>query len=98
MATIITGTTGADIVSTPERYNSSDSTFAFFGDFGTGGTLTIEASYDDGTTFIPVNDPSRTVIEITANEIINLKLGKCLIQYRIAGTTLDPTVTVVIKD
>ena len=97
MATqIITGS-GPNVTSEPLRYSSSESTFAFYGDFG-GGTLTVEASFDSGVTFITLKKSSGDILEITEDEIHTISLGRCLIRYVITGVTSAPTVNVTIKD
>ena len=66
--TTISGDLGTEIISDTIGYRSAESTFAFYGDFG-GGTLTIEAAYDDdGLIFIPLRKPDGALLEIAQNE------------------------------
>ena len=97
--TTITGTAGTEVISDPHGYRSAESTFAFYGDFG-GGTLTIEAAYDDEySIFIPLKKQDGTLLSITENEIHTINLGKCSIRYKISSdSTSDPSDFVTIKD
>ena len=97
--TTISGDLGTEIISDTIGYRSAESTFAFYGDFG-GGTLTIEAAYDDdGLIFIPLRKPDGELLQIAQNEIHTINLGKCLLRYKIsADSTTAPAVFVTIKD
>lgn len=97
MATQIISGTAPNVTSETLKYNSSESTFAFYGDFG-GGTLTVEASFDSGVTFITLKKSSGDILEIAEDEIHTIALGRCLIRYTITGATSAPTVNVTIKD
>lgn len=96
----ISGDAGTEITSDPIGYRSAESTFAFYGDFGTGGVLTIEAAYDDdGLIFIPLRKTNGDLLEISQNEIHTINLGKCLIRCKLsAASTTAPEVFVTIKD
>jgi hypothetical protein len=68
-------------------YNSADSTFAFFGDFG-GGTVTTDLSFDNGTTWIPIKKYDGSVLEVTENEVHIITVGRCLMRFvSTSGTT-----------
>jgi len=96
MATEILTGAGDPLYTDPFGYRSAESTFAFYGTFG-GGTVTVEASFDNGTIWIPLKKASGDVLEITSNEIHTIVLGKCLMRFKIAGAT-NPTVNITITD
>lgn len=76
------------------RYNGATSTFAFSGDFG-GGVITIEASFDGGTTFIPLKDVSGNVVEIASNEFHNIYIGHCRIRFNATTAVNSVDVNIV---
>lgn len=89
---------------TPNR-----ATVAVFGgggnNFGSG-TVTLQASFDGGTTFIDVPDQAGTAITFTANGMTNFELyadsdpiagGRTEIRLALAGSTA-PTLRYVIND
>lgn len=80
----LTGT--GDITSTSILYRGGETTFAIFGDFG-GGSLTIEASFDGGTTWIALKKADETVLTLTENDVRLIKLGGCLIRLSMTGAT-----------
>lgn len=92
----ITGTTGSDIISSTLSYAGLTSTFAFYGDFG-GGTLTVECSFDNETTWIPLKKIDGESLEITSDEVHIITIGRCDMRFKIASTTTDPNVSVTIR-
>ena len=83
-------------VSDPFGYRSAESTFAFYGTFG-GGTLTLEASFDDGVNWIPLKKSTGEVLEITEPEIHTIVIGKCLMRFKLADASA-PEVKITITD
>ena len=76
------------------NYSGGESTFAFFGTFS-GATITVQASFDSGATFIDLYGPDGTVFEVTENLVQNIKLnGKCIMRFNSSGAT---NVTVEIR-
>lgn len=74
-----------------------------FGTFG-GGTVSIQASPDNGTTFITLNNEAGTAATFTANGMMNLKTGVNdklegdLILYASIATATNPSLTVTVFD
>jgi hypothetical protein len=77
---------------TPLEYNrinserGEDATIAAYGTFG-GGTLTIEVSFDEGTTWIALKKSDGILLEITEAEVHNVFLSPCLMRFTLAGST-----------
>lgn len=58
--------------------NMYEATIFAYGSGGSnfdGGTVTIQASPDQGTTKVTLKDIAGTVVSITANDVYNVKLG-----------------------
>jgi hypothetical protein len=60
--------------------------FAAFGTFGSG-TLKLQASYDDETTWIDVDRSGDTYVTFTANGAGGFELPKCMIRAALSGST-----------
>lgn len=79
MANILQQTLTADgsteaITWKPLRKNTPNrATVIFYGNFG-GGTIELQFSPDDGTTWIPVVDQSASPIQANSNTIVNFEL------------------------
>ncbi|TWA89588.1 hypothetical protein [Bradyrhizobium stylosanthis] len=60
--------------------------FAAFGTFGSG-TIKLQASYDDGTTWIDVDRSGDTYVTFTANGAGGFELPKCQLRVSLSGST-----------
>lgn len=65
-----------------------------FGTFG-GGTLTIQLSYDSGTTWIAATDGSGSAGAFTADGTLNVEVGEALLRLTLAGAT-SPDIDIAI--
>src|SRR5262249_35869488 len=79
-------TISADGNSTTVAWPGGRGVFAAFGNFG-GGTVTLQQSPDDGTTWINVDRTGDTYVTFTANGQGGFELGKCLLRVNMAGST-----------
>jgi hypothetical protein len=72
---------------------------AAYGTFG-GGTLTIQASYDGGTTYFDLTDANSAAGAFTANGALNVEVGEADLRFTLAGSTspnLNISVTGIIN-
>jgi hypothetical protein len=67
---------------------------AAFGTFG-GGTLTIQASYDGGSTYFALTDANGAAGAFTADGAYNIEVGEADIRFTLAGAT-SPNIDVVV--
>ena len=91
----------ANGISDPFYYRSAESSFGFYGDFD-GGSLTIEASFDDGTivdgsNWMPLKKQDGTILTITSPEVHTISIGKCSLRYILAGGG-SPDIKITIRD
>lgn len=85
LTTVTTATNPSDSV----KIAGGDRIFAFQGDFDEA-TLSVEVSYDSGTTWITLNeDINGTAFGITAAGIYVFNLGKSLVRFRLTGANSD---------
>lgn len=59
---------------------------AAWGNFG-GGTVSLQMSPDNGTTWINVDRSGDTYVTYTANGQGDFQLGLCLLRFNLAGAT-----------
>ena len=83
MATLITtiGATGTLHPTAGVNYNAGEANLIFQGSFNSK-TINVQASFDDGGTFIDLNDESGNPIAITQNSIILVNLGGCKLRFK----------------
>ena len=67
---------------------------AAFGTFGSG-TLTIQASYDNGTTWFALKDSAGAAGSFTADGALNVEVGEANLRFTLAGAT-SPNIDVVV--
>ena len=60
--------------------------FIAYGTFGSG-TMKLQASHDDGTTWIDVDRSGDTFVTFTVNGQGGFELGKCLLRVSVSGST-----------
>lgn len=111
MANILRETVSADGNSTAVTWESrrkdtpNRGTVWAYGTFG-GGTASLEASPDGGTTWVAILDQSGTAITFTANGVVNFELyadqdpiaaNKTKIRLTLAGATA-PTLNYIINN
>jgi hypothetical protein len=65
--------------------------FTVFGTFGSG-TYKLQASYDDGTTWMDVDRSGDTYCTFTTNGSGGFELPKCQVRVNVSGAT-SPSVT-----
>lgn len=88
------GTSGKWYASRGERL--ARATLFVTGDFGSG-TVTLQASPDNGTTWVGVPDAAGNTVSFTANGIINFELfsnpeNPVMLRYNLAGSS-SPAIT-----
>jgi len=74
--TTITTTDATEICQVDKPHNADFwfATIAVSGTFG-GGTVTLQVSFDNGTTKIPLEDQTGSAWSATANRVTNIQLG-----------------------
>ena len=67
-------------------FNGNARTLAFQGTFN--GLINIQASYDDGTTFIGLTDSDGSSLNINADSIVNIAIGTgTKIRFNVSGSS-----------
>tara|TARA_R110000744_G_scaffold90984_8_gene176607 strand:- start:786 stop:1088 length:303 start_codon:yes stop_codon:yes gene_type:complete len=66
--------------------------FAIFGSFG-GGTVSVDLSYDGGTTWFSATNEAGTAVAVTSSQALNIQVGESNIRFTLAGATA-PSITV----
>lgn len=67
-------------------WNGGRGVFAAYGTFGSG-TLKLQSSFDDGTTWIDVDRSGDTYVTFTANGSGGFELPKCQLRVSLSGAT-----------
>lgn len=71
-------------------------TVAAFGTWGSG-SLVIQASFDDGTTWIDLTDANGNVVTLTSNTARNVEVGFAKVRVTLSGAT-SPDLDIVMDD
>lgn len=92
-------------------YKGGKSTLAFYGTFTNVTKIEIEAAFDGGQltdsnatapathagNFIKLTDSADSAIEIDANDIVNLDIGKCMLRFHVVATGAVSPINVAIS-
>ncbi|MBO4228007.1 hypothetical protein [Bradyrhizobium neotropicale] len=71
----------------PIEWKGGRGVFTAYGNFGSGGTCKLQASYDDGVTLIDVDRSGDTFVTFTANGQGGFELGACKLYAVLSGAT-----------
>lgn len=89
LSAVVANGSGSPIV-----WGGGEGQFTAFGSFG-GGTVTLEWSPNNGTTWLPVDRSGDTYVTFTANGSGRFTLQPCLIRANLAGAT-SPNVNAIV--
>lgn len=82
----MTTLTTASPTSTNIAWTAGHGVAAAQGTFG-GGSFGVSASFDGGSTFIPLADETGTPVVLTAAGMISFQLPSCLLSASLSGST-----------
>lgn len=77
---------GQTALSAAISWSAGRGVFIAYGTFG-GGTLKLQCSHDDGTTWTDVDRAGDSFVTFTANGQGGFELGKCLLRVSLSGST-----------
>ena len=91
-------------------YRGGKSTIAFYGNFGSGTQIRIQAAFDGGqvtngtesdtnepANFINLTDSQGNSDPITANGIFTVDIGKCMLRFEVSATSTTGPINVSIS-
>lgn len=84
------------------NYAGGEKTFAIYATPGSstnfnGATIKMQASLDEGTTFIPLNDSEGAELSFTENSIFKINIGRCKLRFVVSGSSGDTEVTIKVS-
>ena len=82
-------------------YAGGEKTFAMYatpaGNGFDGATIKLQASLDDGTTFIPLDDSEGAELSFTENSIFKINIGRCKLRFVVSGPSGNTEVTIKVS-